>query len=185
MSRPVRPPVLRSSAEVLVIQKYHNQWSNWWMPYSTVSGVHRVTSIPVTGTVRHREVDDEPTCSPGGAGSCGAVASATGGGHRPAFQRREPVLLAGGQGPGQIRDAARPRRGRTARDRRRGPPRLCQAELLSGPGGLRRGGDDRIARRPSRAAGAGEADRGDRRPPVGGAGGVLGCDLGRGGQGAF
>ena len=52
-----------------------------------------------------------------GAGSGRAVASATRSGRGPALRRQPPVLPGGGQGPGQVRDAACARGGRLARQR--------------------------------------------------------------------
>ena len=100
------------------------------------------------------------------------------GGDAALFGRRR-VLPGGGQGPGEVRDAAGARGGRGQRDRGRGGARVLTGGVLSGGGGVRTSRDDRAARRAARPTGAGEDHAGDPGVPGAGPGRGVWCGPGR------
>src|SRR5258708_34348153 len=102
-----------------------------------------------------------------GADRGGAAARQPGGGRFAVVLRRRRVLPGRGQGPGEVRDAARAPGRRPAGHRRRRGPRLFARGVLPGAGVVLAGGHVGAARRAARPPRAGEAaprDRGDHPP---------------------
>src|SRR6266581_8779228 len=84
-------------------------------------------------------------------------------GCRPVVRERRSLLLRPRQGPGQVRDAARPPGGRSACGQRSQPARLLASCLLPGSRGVRRGRHAGPARRKTRPPWTAQSHSGNQR----------------------